>query len=83
MPLFHSGALYGFIFFAIYWDTPVAFGIPDTMLSSDLAMNCLDNLDVEATVLPPSILEEMCTSERCIISLKRLKVVAFGGGKWD
>ncbi|KAJ4413894.1 putative NRPS-like protein biosynthetic cluster [Gnomoniopsis sp. IMI 355080] len=79
MPLFHSGALYGFIFFAIYWDTPIALGIPDMMLSWELAMDCLDNLNVEATVLPPSILEEMCQSERCMETLKDLKIVAFGG----
>lgn len=81
MPLFHSGALYGFIFYAIYWDTPVAFGIPDMILTSNLAMECLNHLDVEATVLPPSILEDMCHNEKCLSVLRKLKVVAFGGGR--
>ncbi|KAI1406984.1 hypothetical protein F5Y13DRAFT_207076 [Hypoxylon sp. FL1857] len=80
MPLFHAAALYLFVFHALYWDTPIAFPIIDRPLSSDLVIECLDNLDVELVVLPPSILEDMSQSEEGITALKKLNMVSFGGG---
>ncbi|KAL9080499.1 MAG: hypothetical protein Q9157_000733 [Trypethelium eluteriae] len=79
MPLFHAAALYVFIFFVVYWESPVALGIPERALSSDLVVECLNNMDVECAALPPSVLEDMSQSEECIAALKKLKLVVFGG----
>ncbi|KAI1206023.1 acetyl-CoA synthetase-like protein [Annulohypoxylon truncatum] len=80
MPLFHAAGLYVFIFSAIYWGTPIAFGIGERPLSIDLVIECLENVDVEGVMLPPAMLEEMSHSEEYIRPLSKLKIVTFGGG---
>lgn len=52
-------------------------------MSSDLVVDCLKTLDVEAAFLPPAILEDMSQDSTCIQSLKQLKFVIFGGGKFQ
>ncbi|KAI1097853.1 hypothetical protein F4804DRAFT_326332 [Jackrogersella minutella] len=78
-PLFHAGGLYLFFTRAIYWGNPVALGIIDRPLSSDLVVECLKNLDVEGILLAPIILEQMSQNAHHIESLSRLKMVIFGG----
>ncbi|POR38206.1 Nonribosomal peptide synthetase [Tolypocladium paradoxum] len=60
MPLFHAG---GFIislgFLGIFYEMPVALGMPDQPLSPELALKCLSHADVDCAVLPPSIVEEL------------------------
>lgn len=80
MPLFHAAALYTFIMFAIYFDTPLVIGIGDRPLTSDLVVESLNSIDVDVILLPPSILEELSVTEEGIAALKRLQIVAFGGG---
>ncbi|KAI1453837.1 hypothetical protein F4805DRAFT_354992 [Annulohypoxylon moriforme] len=80
MPLFHAAGLYIFVFSAIYWGTPIAFGIGERPLSIDLVIDCLENVDVEGVMLPPAMLEEMSHSDEYIQSLAKLKIVTFGGG---
>jgi hypothetical protein len=80
MPLYHAAALYTFIHMVVYWETPVVLGLSDRPLTPDLVVQCLNNLDVELIALPPSVLEEMSHSEEGIRSLRKLKLVVFGGG---
>lgn len=79
MPLFHAAGLYTFII-SLYWDTPVVFGV-ERPLSSDLVVECLKNLDVEAAFLPPVILEDMSQEANYMSQLKKLKFTLFGGGE--
>ncbi|OTA98386.1 hypothetical protein M426DRAFT_258942, partial [Hypoxylon sp. CI-4A] len=79
VPLFHAGGIYLFLTRAIYWANPVALGIVDRPISADLAVECLDNLDVQGILLAPFVLEEMSKSTRCIQALAKLKMVIFGG----
>ncbi|KAI1474899.1 acetyl-CoA synthetase-like protein [Daldinia eschscholtzii] len=80
MPLFHAAGMYLFIYGVLYFDTPIALGISDRPLTIDLVIESLENLDVEGAVLPPAMLEEISQNEEHIRSLKKLKVVGFGGG---
>ncbi|KAI2602180.1 acetyl-CoA synthetase-like protein [Hypoxylon sp. NC1633] len=81
MPLFHAAGLYLFIVCALYWETPIALGLADRPLTTDLVVECLDNLpDVEGIVLPPVIMEDMSQNDDHIRALARLNLVAFGGG---
>jgi hypothetical protein len=52
----------------------------DRSMSSELMAQCLQKLDVDAVLLPPVILEQMSHNEAYVEILKRLKIVAFGGG---
>lgn len=81
MPLFHAAALFIFINATFYWDTPVAFGV-ERPLSSDLVVTSLSNLDVQSTILPPAVLEDMSQDETCIKALQSLQFVIFGGGEY-
>ncbi|KAI0400140.1 hypothetical protein F4802DRAFT_508155 [Xylaria palmicola] len=80
MPLFHAAALYCFIVTGLYYETPVALGIPDRPLSADGIIESLKQLDVEGVVLPPALLEDMSQSDRYIEPLRKLKIVGFAGG---
>ncbi|KAI0840505.1 hypothetical protein F5Y06DRAFT_294493 [Hypoxylon sp. FL0890] len=54
-PFFHAGGLYMFIQRVIYWGNPVALGIVDRPLSSELVVDCLSNVEVEGASLPLGI----------------------------
>jgi hypothetical protein len=81
VPLFHSSALCTFILRALYWDAPVVLGIGDRPLTPDSVIAYLDNSRADSVMLPPSILEEMSKMDEGIEALRKLKFVAFGGGK--
>lgn len=82
VPLFHAAGLYLAIMMSLFWDTTIALSIPEKPLSSDLALECLDNLDADAVVLPPVLLEEMCHSKESMGILSKLNIVAYGGGEF-
>ncbi|KAJ0123869.1 nonribosomal peptide synthetase [Diaporthe amygdali] len=65
---------------SMFWDTPVCLGIAERPLSSDLVVECLEKLDVQSTLLPPALIEDLSQSEEGLKSLTKLNVVAFGGG---
>ncbi|KAK6827493.1 Non-canonical non-ribosomal peptide synthetase FUB8 [Apiospora arundinis] len=81
MPMFHAAGLYIGSLNSIYWDTPVALGMPDRPLTSELAKECLEHADVQGTLLPPAIVEEMSQYEDCIKVMQKLSFVGFGGGQ--
>ncbi|KAL2115272.1 hypothetical protein VTJ04DRAFT_10935 [Mycothermus thermophilus] len=80
MPMYHAAGLYVSLAMIHYWDVPVVLGISGRPLTADLAVDCLKYSGADATLLPPSILEEMSTSNDAIAALKRLGWVGFGGG---
>ncbi|KAK8016859.1 Non-canonical non-ribosomal peptide synthetase FUB8 [Apiospora rasikravindrae] len=80
MPLFHAAGIYMSVWFSLYYGKPIALGISDKPLSSDLVVESLKNLDVEAAVLPPAILEDMSLDEEATKALAKLHAVGFGGG---
>jgi thioester reductase-like protein len=72
--------MYMVVLISIYWDKPLALGIGDRPLSTDMVVECLAHADVDAAMLPPAILEEMSQLDETIAPLKTLKYVAFAGG---
>lgn len=82
VPLFHAAGLYSFINAVLHWDRPVVFCV-DRPLSPDLVLDCLNNLDVESTLLPPVILEYMSLDVKYVKALQRLNLVWFGGGTFN
>ncbi|KAF2965799.1 hypothetical protein GQX73_g7777 [Xylaria multiplex] len=69
-----------FLTSALYFETPAAFGLPDRPLSAESVAECLEYLDVEGTMLPPAILEDMSQLDRYIEPLRKLNFVIFAGG---
>lgn len=80
MPLFHAAGTYIFLFMAVYWDTPVVLGHPDTPLSVQMVSDCLRYAGCDCAVLPPAILAMMSESDEHIEQLKDLKYACYGGG---
>ncbi|KJZ72782.1 hypothetical protein HIM_07857 [Hirsutella minnesotensis 3608] len=80
MPMFHAAAVYVLTTMTIFYGLPVAMGLPEKPLSSDLVLECLTNAQADAALLPPSILEELSQSEEGVNALKNLNFVSFGGG---
>lgn len=72
--------MYAFIMHVIYWKSPMVLGLADRPLTPDLVVECLNNLDVESALLPPSIIEEMSYDDRYVDCLKKVKFVLIGGG---
>lgn len=80
MPLFHAAGLICAVCMSMFWDTPVCLGPAERPLSSDLVTECLDALDVQSALLPPSIIEDMSQTDEGLAALTGLEVLAFGGG---
>ncbi|KAK0625127.1 hypothetical protein B0T17DRAFT_493095 [Bombardia bombarda] len=80
MPLYHAAAMYVSMIMIHYWDTPVALGVGDRPLSTDMVIEEIKYADVESVVLPPAILEEISQSDEQIKVLRKLHYAMFGGG---
>ncbi|KAM4058812.1 male sterility protein [Hirsutella rhossiliensis] len=80
MPMFHAAAVYVFLSMAIFYGQPIALGIPERPLNSDLVIQCLAQSGADAALLPPSIMEELSHTEEGIETLRKLNFVSFGGG---
>ncbi|GKT81194.1 thioester reductase domain-containing protein [Colletotrichum tofieldiae] len=80
MPLFHSAGIFVSLTSSIYWGQPVALGFPDRPFTPHSVIETLTNTEVDAILLPPSILEELSYIEQGVSCLKKLRRVCFGGG---
>ncbi|KAI1128465.1 hypothetical protein F5Y10DRAFT_240434 [Nemania abortiva] len=80
MPLFHAAALYNFIYGSIYRDITTILGIGEKPLTADLVMECLDNVNYDGIVLPPSVAEDLSHCEEYMCKLSKLGMVIVGGG---
>ncbi|KAL4739539.1 acetyl-CoA synthetase-like protein [Aspergillus similis] len=79
-PLFHTAGIAPTVLSGFYYNTPVIFRDPLVPLTGDNVVEWLQNSNATYTVLPPAILEQMSRSQIALDELKRLQVVAFGGG---
>lgn len=82
MPLFHAAALYTFFHISVYRSVISILSIAEKPLSVDLVLECLENVNFEATFLPPSIIEDASHSEDSMCKLSRLEMIIFGGGAY-
>lgn len=81
MPLFHAAALYNFFYGSIYRNITTILGIGEKPLTADIIIECLDNVNYDGILLPPSILEDASHSEEYMSKLSRLGMVVVGGGR--
>ncbi|KAJ5711092.1 acetyl-CoA synthetase-like protein [Penicillium malachiteum] len=79
-PLFHTAGIMPTVVSKFYYKTPVIYRDPSVPLTGDNVVEWLQNSGATYTVLPPVILEQMSRSQVALDELKRLQVVAFGGG---
>ncbi|KAF7115496.1 hypothetical protein CNMCM5793_002454 [Aspergillus hiratsukae] len=79
-PLFHTAGIMPTVLSGFYYNTPVIFRDPSVPLTGDNVVEWLQNSGATYTVLPPAILEQMSRSQAALDELKKLQVVAFGGG---
>ena len=83
MPLFHAAGLVSALsILVICYGIPIALGMPDQPLSAELTLKSLAHADVDCTMLPPSIVEELTHSRESLDCLKKLKYLIFCGGKY-
>jgi hypothetical protein len=52
-------------------------------LTADLVLECLQYSKADSTYLPPSVLEDLISLEGGFETLKRMRFVAFAGGKYN
>jgi acyl-CoA synthetase (AMP-forming)/AMP-acid ligase II len=81
MPLFHMAGVVVSLVMTLYYDVPVALGIPERPLGPELVAECLANADVDAVMLPPSILEALSLNRDFVTRLAKLSYVGYGGGE--
>ncbi|KAK5796746.1 hypothetical protein VI817_006030 [Penicillium citrinum] len=76
-PFFHLMGIFSFTM-SIYHSVPVLVGL-DKPLSVDYLVDLLETARPTGALLPPSVLEDMCNSDKALESLRTLKSVYFGG----
>jgi acyl-CoA synthetase (AMP-forming)/AMP-acid ligase II len=80
-PLFHAaGTMIVLIGISIFFGVPCALTPSDRPIEAGLVRECLAHAEVDAALLPPSILEDLALDEDGMAKLKKLNLVMFGGG---
>ncbi|KAI5275360.1 acetyl-CoA synthetase-like protein [Aureobasidium subglaciale] len=77
-PMFHASAL-STLFLSI-WNTVPTVLPPPVPLTADLANEMLVNIDIEASIMPPSILAEIAGNHEYLRNLCQCSSVMYGGG---
>ncbi|KAJ5688182.1 hypothetical protein N7536_010801 [Penicillium majusculum] len=80
MPLFHAAGIMLSTLCAFYYNTPIVFRDPSRPITGDNVVKWLQNSNPGWTAIPPAILDHMSHSEEAMNELKKLHIVAFGGG---
>lgn len=83
MPFFHAAGIVFYFICVAYWDIPFVLGLPDRLLTPDLAAECIENIRADAALLPPAIIEQMALEEQQVAALKGLTHLMFGGGEYS
>jgi acyl-CoA synthetase (AMP-forming)/AMP-acid ligase II len=82
-PSFHpGGVIWTQLIAAIYYTTPGVLP-PDQPLTGDLVLKCMQHSPADTLYAPPSLLEEVALLDGALEQLKRMRFVAFSGGRSD
>lgn len=81
LPLFHAAGVAKTCLIGIYYGPAIVFGIADRPLTADLYIETTRYSGADVAVLPPSVLEDLSTTEEGIQCLLSQKIVGFGGGE--
>ena len=71
----------GALVLALYYHQTIVWPPIGRPVSADMVDEFLDNVDVDACFLAPSVLEDLSQSETSLQKMKKLKYVEFGGGQ--
>lgn len=71
----------GALLLALYYHQTIVWPPAGRPVSVDMVDELLDNLEVDACFLAPSVLEDLSQSKSSLKKLKKLKYVEFGGGR--
>jgi len=66
----------------LYFELPLILPPAGRPMNADLLADLLDNVEAEAGLIPPSILEDMCASPEMLQKLKKMKYIIYGGGTY-
>lgn len=66
---------------ALYCHQTIVWPPAGRPVSTDMIDELLDNVNVDACFLAPSVLEDISQSETSLEKLRKLKYVEFGGGQ--
>ncbi|KAI1142672.1 acetyl-CoA synthetase-like protein [Hypoxylon sp. FL0543] len=80
MPFFHASGLYFSVFLGILCNRPCVLPIGSKPLTADLISEYIEYSGGESIIVPPSILQDMSKVPAHVESLKKMKIVMFGGG---
>lgn len=76
-PFFHFMGLLNMIA-PIYFSTPFVLS-PDKPLTADLLSHIIEDTQAQTAILPPSILQDLSTSDLGMECLQKFRMIAFGG----
>ena len=66
---------------ALYYHQTIIWPPASRPVSVDMVHDVLDNIEVDACFLAPSVLEDLSQSEKSLEKLKKIKFVEYGGGR--
>lgn len=81
MPLFHIAGTMMLLLCTVFYGAQMTLGIPGKFLTAESVAESIAYADVDAVILPPSILEDLSLNEEWMEQLAKLAWVGFGGGK--
>lgn len=70
----------GAIVLPLYYHQTIVWPPAGRPVSTDMVDELLDNVEIDACFLAPSVLEDVSQSEASLEKLKKLRYVEFGGG---
>jgi hypothetical protein len=80
MPLFHGAGLGMLMMLAVNYKMPCALNIPEKPLNTELVLQCLSHAGVDGAILPPSVIEDVSSTEAGVKAIANLSFISFGGG---
>ncbi|KAM0512849.1 hypothetical protein ACHAPE_008482 [Trichoderma viride] len=80
MPLFHGAGVGMLMMLAINYKMPCALNIPEKPLNAELVLQCLSHAGVDGAILPPSVIEDVSSTEAGVKAIANLSFISFGGG---
>ncbi|KAM0256172.1 hypothetical protein ACHAQJ_005151 [Trichoderma viride] len=80
MPLFHIAGTLAIVVCTVFYGAHMTLGIPGRFLTAELVAESIAYAEVDAVILPPSIIEDLSLNEEWMEQLTKLAWVGFGGG---
>lgn len=80
LPPFHVAGILGALVIPLYYHQTILWPPTSRPVSLDMVDDVLDNVEIDACFLAPSVLEDLSQSEKSLEKLRKIKFVEYGGG---